>query len=289
MGALDAIKKKLSRHCWGWLLIPALGGGVLLSVLACTHPVRRLIFQPHHIQHIPVFPHHQPGLERFWLQTDAGGVEGWLIRGHGVSRQHPGPAVMMAHGNSELIDHYLYRALRYRRMGITVLLGEYRGYGRSQGHPSREGIRADYIRYYEKLASVPEVDPERIFFHGRSLGGAVLAELVPHRRPAAVILESTFTSVKAMASGIPDFLLSDRYDTLSAMVDYGGPVLIIHGSRDQVVPVTHAQRLKRAIPHAAVFIDDFGHNDPPDTERRFWRSIENFLREHHLFNTDMEN
>jgi len=267
------------------LLIFALTMG-LIFIHACTHPVRRLVFQSHKIQHVPAFPKNQPELERFWLEGEAGHIEGWLFNRRGVSLRRPGPAVMFAHGNRELIDDHLDRAVKYQSMGFTVLLGEYRGYGRSEGRPSRRGIRADYMRFYDKLAALPTVDAKRIIFHGRSLGGAVLADLVPHRRPAAIILESTFTSIKAMAHGAPNFLLSDRYDTPQAMSTFGGPVLIIHGERDQVVPVAHARRLKNAIPQAKLFIGDFGHSDLPLDEGQYWPLLRQFFEQHYLVGID---
>ena len=101
---------------------------LLPAFFACTHPVRRLVFQPHMIQIIPLFPREKSDLERFWLETDQGDVEGWLLKGNGVDSLHPGPAVLMAHGNRELIDSYMDRAQGYQRLGYTVFLGEYRGY-----------------------------------------------------------------------------------------------------------------------------------------------------------------
>ncbi len=285
MELIDLRQMNRFQICGHWRRLPVLALGLLFALQSCTHPVRRMIFQPHRIEHLPAFPRHQPGLKRIWLETEAGRIEGWLFQGHGVSRRHPGPAVMIAHGNRELIDHDLARAQGYQALGFTVLLGEYRGYGRSEGRPSREGIRADAIRFYDMLAAQPTVDPGRIVFHGRSLGGAVLADLVPYRRPAAVVLESTFTSIKAMAYGAPNFLLSDRYDTPSAMSSFDGPVLIVHGERDKVVPVAHAWQLKKAIPQAELLIGDFGHSDLLSDEDRFWRFLRQFFQKHYLVTT----
>jgi fermentation-respiration switch protein FrsA (DUF1100 family) len=247
--------------------------------VACTHPARRLVFQPHKIETVPPFPEDCPHLQRFWLTTDQGAVEGWLLPGEGATPQRPGPAVMIAHGNRELIDDYLPRALAYRRIGFTVMLGEYRGYGRSAGAPSRSRIASDYLRFYDQLAAQPGVDPNRIVFHGRSVGAAVLCDLLPYRSATAIILESTFTSIKAMAHGAPDILLSDNYDTLAALSAHSGPVLIIHGSRDEVVPVQHALALKQHIAQARLILYDFGHSDGPPDWSVYWQDIERFLRD----------
>ncbi|MEN8246198.1 MAG: alpha/beta hydrolase, partial [Thermodesulfobacteriota bacterium] len=231
------------------------------------------------IKSIPPFPEMVRNFEQFWLTTEQGDVEWWLFKGHGVDALHPGPTVLIAHGNRELIDFYLSRAEAYQSMGYNVLLGEYRGYGRSTGKPSRKRIASDYKRFYDQLIAMPTVDPERIVFHGRSLGGGVLSELSRHRPPAAIIVESTFTSIKDMAHGAPDFLLSDNYDTLSALKDYQGPILIIHGNEDKVVPVKHALEMKKQVPAAQLILYDCGHSDGPPDWEAYWKDITGFLDE----------
>ena len=249
------------------------------GLAGCTHPVRRLVFQPHHIQKVPPFPAGATQFNRYWLQTEQGQVEWWLYKGVGSSETHKGPAVLMAHGNRELIDHYRERANMYQQKGFTVLIGEYRGYGRSAGSPSREYIASDFRQYYDHLIGLPIVDPNRIVFHGRSLGGGVLSELTRERPAAAIIVESTFLSIKAMAHGAPDFPLSDNYNTLAALQAYGGPILIIHGTHDKVVPVRHAMAMKSQIPAAELILYKCGHsNCPPDWET-YWADITSFLEQ----------
>ena len=258
-------------------LLPVLLLICICEFIACIHPVRRLVFQPHKIQSVPPFPKDVKHLERFWLKTEQGDVEWWLFKGDRINASNQGPAVLMAHGNRELIDFYLNRAETYQRMGFTVLLGEYRGYGRSAGKPSRKRIASDYRRFYDHLISLPTVDPKRIVFHGRSLGGSVLSELSRYRPPAALIVESTFTSIKAMAYGAPEILLSDNYDTVSALLAYQGPILIIHGTKDKVVPVKHALEMKKQIPTAELILYDFGHSDGPPVWEIYWKGITEFL------------
>jgi fermentation-respiration switch protein FrsA (DUF1100 family) len=249
----------------------------LIEFMACTHPVRRLIFQPHMIRSAPLLPKDEKQIERYWLNTDQGDVEGWLFKGDGVDIIRKGPAVLMAHGNQELIDYYVNHAENYQRMGFTVLLGEYRGYGRSAGEPNRSRVGADFKRFYDHLISLPTVDPDRIVFHGRSLGGAVLSELSMSRPPASIIVESTFTSVKEMAYGAPDILLTDRYDSLAALKEFQGPILILHGGRDNVVPLRHALEIKRNTPHAELIVYNCGHNDCPPDWAKYWEDIGDFL------------
>jgi fermentation-respiration switch protein FrsA (DUF1100 family) len=249
----------------------------ICAFYACTHPVRRLVFQPHKIALVPSFPKDASHFQRFWLKTEQGDVEFWLFKGEGVDAPRQGPAVLMAHGNRELIDYYRARAETYQRMGFTVLLGEYRGYGRSAGAPSRKRIASDFRRFYDQLLSLSTVDPEGIVFHGRSLGGAVLSELARHRPAAAIIVESTFASIKKMAHGAPDLFLSDNYNTVSALSAYQGPILIIHGKKDEVVPVEHALEMKRQVPDARLILYDCGHSDGPPDPEIYWKDISGFL------------
>ena len=152
-------------------LLPVLLLICLCQFIACEHPVRRLVFQPHEIRAVPTAPEKTAGFQRFWLKTTQGNVEWWLFPGDGIGASQQGPAVLMAHGNRELIDFYVDRAQAYQKLGFTVLLGEYRGYGRSDGRPSREDTASDFRRFFDRLALLPTVDAGRIVFHGRSLGG----------------------------------------------------------------------------------------------------------------------
>jgi len=109
------------------------------------------------------------------------------------------------------------------------------------------------------------------------LGGSVLSELSLHRPPGAIIVESTFTSIKAMAHGAPEILLSENYNTVSALLAYEGPILIIHGTKDKVVPVKHALEIKKQIPTAELILYDSSHSDGPPVWEIFWKDISEFL------------
>ncbi len=104
-----------------------------------------------------------------------------------------------------------------------------------------------------------------------------MSELSRHRPPAALIVESTFTSIKAMAHGAPEILLSDNYDTVSALLAYQGPILIIHGTKDKVVSVKHALEMKKQIPTAELILYDCSHSDGPPVWEIYWKDISEFL------------
>lgn len=234
--------------------------------------------------------HHQPlvestpGVQSIWIETPQGSVEGWLILGRGVSPTQPGPAVIVAHGNAELIDDVQPLIDTYHQAGVTVLLPEYRGYGRSAGRPSQHAIGQDFVRFYDRLASRTEVDSDRIFFYGRSLGGGVLCDLALKRTPAAIVLQSPFTSVAAVAGRflVPRWLVLDPYNNLEALKQVRCPLLIIHGRHDTVIPYRHSQALHTAAPHSRMITYDCGHNDFPPDWGVFWRDVFRFLHDHHI-------
>jgi len=228
------------------------------------------------------------GAEQLWVEADdAVRVEAWFLPGRGRSGASPGAAVIFAHGNGELIDDGFSWIATYRDLGVSLLLPEYRGYGRSGGSPSQNAIVADMERFYDTLVGRPEVDADRIVFHGRSLGGGVVAALAARRRPRAMVLESTFTSVTAMWTRalLPPFLCRNPFPTDEVMARYGGPVLLFHGTRDEVIPVRHGRRLHEIIPHVTYVEMPAGHNDfPPDPEA-YWAAIAEFFRANGLLRT----
>lgn len=107
------------------------------------------------------------------------------------------------------------------------------------------------------------LDPQRVIAYGRSLGGAAAAILASQRRAAALILESSFTSVRAFARDfwLPEAAVLDPFDTLSLLGRYEGAVLVLHGSRDSIVPLQHAEALARAARFAELEVMPCGHND----------------------------
>jgi len=221
-------------------------------------------------------------LERIWLDTDQGKVEGWFVPGEGVSAASPGPVVFYAHGNAELIDYFPYILDPYLRRGVSVMLVEFRGYGRSAGSPSQARITDDYIRFYDMIAARPEVDRDRIIFHGRSIGTGVVCSLAQHRKPAAMILQSPFSSVRRIMGGylVPPFLCWDPFDNAKVVRELDRPILIMHGTRDEVIPFAHGRSLHDVAKKAQFCEYDCGHNDFPIESERYWREISDFLRAH---------
>ncbi len=250
-------------------------------MIGLTTMQRRILFPRHYTQAYPDAGKNLPGLERIWLDTDEGKVEGWFLPGRGVSADQPGPVVIFAHGNAELIEYWPSSFEGYRQLGISLLLGEFRGYGRSAGSPSQENITADFVAFYDRLIQRADVDQNKIIFHGRSLGGGVACALAQKRKPAALILQSTFTSVRTMARRffMPGSLVRDPFDNLALVKQIDVPILVIHGRQDDLIPFHHGQNLFRAAKNGSFIAYDCDHNSCPPDWQVFWQDIEKFLRQ----------
>jgi len=216
------------------------------------------------------------------LQVDietGGSVEAWFVPAPDADAEKP--AVVFCHGNAEIIDYQDTVIRGYHRLGCSVLLPEYRGYGRSAGKPSEKGIVADAVRFYDQLIERDDVDASRIVFHGRSLGGGVAAQLAARRKPAALILQSTFTSVAIIANDYftPTFLARHPFRTDRVVSEIDVPVLIFHGTRDRIIPVDHGRKLRQLAPGAVYVEYDCGHNDFPGRGNHdaYWGEIAAFL------------
>lgn len=217
--------------------------------------------------------------EQVWLSTSFGRVEAWYLPPIGT---HPGrvPLLLFTHGNGELIDYWPEEFDEPRAWGMGVLLVEYPGYGRSDGSPSQPSITEGMLAAYDWATHDTRVDRSRIIPYGRSLGGGAAAVLSIERSVPALILESTFSSVAAFASGFgaPTFLIRDKFDSESLVSQFKGPILIVHGDRDDLVPPSHARVLAEAAGNATLTFMPCGHNDCP----RPWADVRAFMDQHRL-------
>jgi len=214
-----------------------------------------------------------------WLEIDGERVEAWFLPAPGTM---PHPLLIHAHGNGELIDIQTKSVAPLRAAGISVLLVEYPGYGRSGGTPSEDSVTATFVAAYDRMKSDPGVDPTRIVGYGRSLGGGAVAQLAARRPLAALVLESTFGCIGDMvrAKGIPGWLVVNDFDTRAVLAKYPGPVLVLHGTRDQTFPVEHAHALRAASAHSELHIEVCGHNDCPSQ----WELVLGFLKRNGVLN-----
>ncbi|MDX1965380.1 MAG: alpha/beta hydrolase [Pirellulales bacterium] len=293
-----------------------LGWGILLGLLYGSYVVvmyvsqRHIMFPGRHRSaNEPLADH--TGREIFWLERDGAKVEVWYLPPlmpnkivnppaaiHPVSATSPekkqvvpsasAPLVIYFHGNGELIDDWPTLLQTYRSWGCGVALVEYPDYGRSSGEPCEATISANAVAAYDQLIKRPDVDPTRVVAHGRSMGGGAACALARERPLAALILESTYTSLIDMAGRywLPGALCSERFDNLATVSTWQKPLLILHGKLDWTVPHEHGAALAAAN-SAATFISwtDRGHNDHPPNVMAAWGDIETFLQKAGVLNS----
>lgn len=223
-------------------------------------------------------------VEVLWHVADDGSrVPAWLASPEDGWPGQPLPALVFWHGNGEVIDYLLGDPLVAwaRRHGLAVLLVEYRGYGQAGGTPSESALVADGLAFVRQLEARPEIDAARLVFAGRSLGGGIACGVAAQRRPAALILLSTFTSLRAVARHYlaPGWLVrhpfaSDRI--VPELAAAGVPILITHGSLDRVVPASHGRQLHALAPGSTYLEQPADHNDFPVDRAEFERTLEQF-------------
>ncbi|MDE2311022.1 MAG: alpha/beta fold hydrolase [Betaproteobacteria bacterium] len=178
--------------------------------------------------------------------AEQGELHGWWI----AAVQSRVPTVLYLHGNSRNISHNIEQAVRLHRLGLNVLLVDYRGYGKSSGgEPSEAKVYEDAEAAWNYLIKQRAVAPQQIFIYGHSLGAAIGIDLaVRHPEAAGLIAESGFTSMPAMVereySYLPvDRILNQRFDSLDKVGKLKIPVLFIHGTWDRKVPYQMSQQL----------------------------------------------
>jgi uncharacterized protein len=175
------------------------------------------------------------------------------VRLHGWFVPHPESRAILLffHGNAGNISHRLDSLAIFHRLGLSTLIIDYRGYGRSEGRPTEAGTYRDAEAAWSYLVEERGTDSGEIVLFGRSLGAAVAAWLAARRSPRAVILESGFTSVPELGAELYPFLpvrtlARLEYDTRAQLREVHAPVLIVHSREDEIIPFHHALRLYEA-------------------------------------------
>lgn len=179
-------------------------------------------------------------------------IHGWWI----PATKSDAKALLYLHGNGINIGANVAHANRFHQQGFSVLLIDYRGYGRSQGSPTESRVYQDAATAWDYL--VKRHQPSKIFIYGHSLGGAVAIDLaVQHPEAAGLIVDSSFTSIADIAKlqgkfwMFPvDLILNQRFDSISKVRLLQIPVLFIHGTADLQVPAVMSQQLYAAAPES---------------------------------------
>jgi uncharacterized protein len=255
------------------------GGIVVAAALALKIAVMlmepRLTFFP--VRGYPATPQ-ALGLpfEEVTLRAEDGvSVHGWFFPGGRRGAESAPLTLLFFHGNAENIGGCLDLTDLTRETGDNLLLVDYHGYGESGGQPSETGLYLDGRAALAYLKTRRDVDPGRIVLWGRSIGSAVAVELataadLEARPPKGVILESPFTSVRDLlkAGGHWIFYAASRFgtyrfDSVSRIGRLRAPLLVIHGTADDIVPLSLGREMfdRAAGKKEFVAVEGGGHND----------------------------
>lgn len=243
-----------------WILGLLLALALLKLVVVWLQP--RLAFYP-----TPGPTPPPPGLEAFATETE----DGIRITGWKSPLTSEGPVLIYFCGNAGNLLDRTFLLSQVVAHGGEVVAFNYRGYGLSGGSPSEQGVYRDAGAVYRLVTIDWGIDPGRVVLWGHSIGGAVAANLAASEPCAALILESTFRSAKAMAGRMMPLLpagpfLTYQFDNESHVQTLQIPILFIHGADDHLVPPSDTHRLHALAtgPKELWLVDDAGHNDLPD-------------------------
>jgi uncharacterized protein len=251
----------------GLLIFGACGYVVLVGVLVVAQ--RTMLYHP-------IATHLQPAeaslaeAQEVVLDTSDGEkVIAWHVAPRGNM-----PVVIYFHGNAEIVA---WRADRHRALianGTGLIALSYRGYAGSTGTPTEDGLHRDADAAY--AFAVARYAPERIVLWGHSLGTGVAVRLAAEKPVGKVILEAPYTSTVDLAAGLfplvpVRWLMHDQFHSDERIGAVRAPLLIMHGARDDVIPIAFGERLfglakepKRFIRYdkgGHVDLDDFGAGD----------------------------
>ena len=170
--------------------------------------------------------------------------------------------ILFSHGNAEDLAHVLPFMTSFYEKGYSVLMYDYRGYGTSDGTPSVRRALQDAEAAYQWLVKEQRVPPTSILLQGRSLGGGPSCWLAARHPVSGLILESTFVSTFRVKTVWP-LLPWDKFNNLKALRKTSCPVLVMHGTEDEVIPFWHGKKLFRIAPSKKkhLWIQDAHHND----------------------------
>ncbi len=217
-----------------------------------------------------------------YFQTDDGiKLNGWFFPGDSNSARCS-LVVMLCHGNGGNISHRLDMAGALLATGVNVFLFDYRGYGRSRGHPSEQGT------YHDAQAGIAWLNQkgfaaQQIILFGESLGGGVAAEIATRIAAGGLVLQSTFTCIPDIGAELfpwlpVHWLCHIKYDTLSKLPRVKSPILVMHSRADTLIRFQHSQRNFAAANQPKLFCELTGdHNDPLTDRAQFIADFERFL------------
>lgn len=214
-------------------------------------------------------------------------IHGWWIK----ANQPNAKVLLYLHGNGINIGANIAQTNRFHQLGFSVLLIDYRGYGRSEGtFPNEKRVYQDAAIAWNYLVKQQNIPPSQIFIYGHSLGGAIAIDLaIQHPNTAGLIVESSFTSIRDVVVYRNKFwmfpinlILTQRFESFKKISQLKIPVLFIHGTGDITVPSFMSQKLYNAAPEPKklILVPGADHNNTAEVAGvQYLQWIESFVQQ----------
>lgn len=248
-----------------WKLL-LLGAGIYVAIMAFVYYKQSsLIFYPNIPGRNLVATPEDIGLG--YEDVEFTTLDGIKLHGWFIANESARGTLLFFHGNAGNISHRLESISIFHELGLNVFIIDYRGYGQSEGKVTEKGTYRDAEAAWKYLTETRNIAADQIIIFGRSLGASIAAWLASRHTPAALIVESSFSSVPSMAKRIYPFLpvhwlASFKYDTSRYIANIACPVLVAHSKNDEIIPFAEGLQVFEAAPEAKQFLEmRGGHND----------------------------
>lgn len=277
-------------HSLLWF-VGVLVGAYLLIVVAMFFLQSLMIFHPQ--ENLTATPN-MVGLdfeEVFFRTSDNLELHGWYVPSESAE-----VTVLYFHGNAGNISGRLETIDLLHGLGLNVFIIDYRGYGKSEGNPSERGTYKDAEAAWRFLTEERNLPENNLVIMGRSLGGAVGAQLASKKEAAAAIVESTFTSAADLGAELYPWLpvrwlLKHEYPTIKHIRAIQMPLMLVHSRDDNLIPFHHGRALYEAANKPKVFVELTGSHNTGflDTGVRYKDELQNFLKAHTSYQKEQQN
>ncbi len=209
--------------------------------------------------------------------------DGTKLHGWFCAHEAPIATILYIHGNAGKITLRASVLARLQNQHHTsVLIFDYRVYGRSEGMPTIKGAIDDARAARMELARLAKIDEADVVIMGRSLGGAIAVQLAAEEGCRGLIVESSFSSLKKMAKryfpASAALVPENNLNSAAAIKKHKGPLLQSHGERDTIVPFASGLELFKAAnePKQLIRIPNANHNHPQSAA--YYEALDSFLR-----------
>ncbi len=265
------INTKLSQKRWRSFLKRFAIGYSLVCVALYFQQQRVMFFPTHKLEHTPSL--YQLNYQDVLIPISTPNGQSERLQGWWIPAEKPdAPVMIYFHHNAINIGANVSQALQFHKLGYSIFLFDYRGFGQSEGaFPTESQLYEDAQAAWNYLTQTRKILPNRIVIYGHSVGGAIAIDLAAkHPEAAALIVQSSFTSMRDMTKRfgvywlLPiELLLRQHFDSLEKMKSIKMPVLIITGTEDIQIPVEMGERLYAATsePKQLMIIPGGGHDN----------------------------